>query len=412
MLGVAPMPAALTPPKSRAYAAAALALESRAFRPNLAVYFGDRPVLDPTGDPECVPDPYNLGVNTLQAPCRHCGECDIGCRYNAKNTLDLNYLAIAQQRHGALVQALSEVIALRPQDGGYRVFYRDRRSFERRSVWAPLVVLAAGAVNTNELLLRCRDEFELLPAISPALGMNFSGNGDFLCGALNTAERLDPWHGPVITTAIGHEDEPGPLYLQEGGFAPDLAFLVGAMRPNAEYVSKLLQGPIGYAARLRWFYDEIGRLAGNRHELTRRLPGNTMIFLGMGKDASDGRVTLRRRLGRRPALTVEWDNAATKPLIDRMEREFRRISERLGGTYVVNPLWGLLKRLITVHPLGGCALADDRSAGVLTPDGEVWGYKNLYVADGAAVPRALGPNPALTISALAERIAERIIRGG
>src|SRR5262249_42629427 len=153
----------------------------------------------PTPRPEYLRDPFDLGVEVHQAPCRHCGECDIGCRFNAKNTLDLNYLAVARQRHGATVQPLSEVIALRPESGGYRVYYRDRERQTRSSVWAPLVVLAAGTVNTAELLLRCRDEFGLLPKLSPTLGEYFSGNGDFLCGALNTRERLDPWHGPVIT---------------------------------------------------------------------------------------------------------------------------------------------------------------------------------------------------------------------
>jgi len=412
MLGVVPMPEALEPAKTRAYVAAAAGAGARPFRPNVAVYFGAEPSLVPDPETAYVQDPFGHGIDVQQSPCRHCGECDIGCRFNAKNTLDLNYLAIAQQRHGAVVQTLAEVIAIKPQNGGYRVFYRDRRDFTRHSVWAPLVVLAAGTVNTNELLLRCRDEHGLLPELSPTLGAHFSGNGDFLCGALNTRERLDPWHGPVITTAVGYEDEPGPLYLQEGGFSPDIAFLVAAMRPNAEYLSKLMQGPVGYAARLRWFYQEIAHLAEDREALARRLPANAIIFLGMGKDASDGRVALRQRIGRRPALTIEWDNARTKPLIDRMERAFRRISARLGGTYVVSPLWGLLRRLITVHPLGGCAIADDRATGVLSPEGEVWGYKNLFVADGAAVPRALGPNPALTISALAERLADGIVRRG
>ncbi|MGH2604582.1 MAG: GMC family oxidoreductase N-terminal domain-containing protein, partial [Dehalococcoidia bacterium] len=352
------------------------------FRPNLAVHFGAEPSSSPAPAPVYVRDPHGLGVEVQQAACLHCGECDIGCRFNAKNTLDLNYLAVARQRHGAVIRPLSEVIAVAPDGRGYRVYYRDRQTFRRTSVWAPLVVLAAGTVNTVELLLRCRDEFGLLPTLSPALGEHFSGNGDFLCGALNTRERLNPWHGPVITTSVRYEDERDLFYLQEGGFSPDLAFLVAAFRPSTEYVNKLLRGPVGHAARLRWFYQEIARLAGDHEALAKALPARTMIFLGMGKDASDGRVTLRKRLGRRPALTIEWDHARTKPLIDRMEREFRRISQRLGGVYVVNPLWGLLRRLITVHPLGGCAIADDAAGGVLTPCGEVWGYPGLYVTDG------------------------------
>ena len=77
-----------------------------------------------------------------------------------------------------------------------------------------------------------------------------------------------------------------------------------------------------------------------------------------------------------------------------------------------NPLYSLLGRLITVHPLGGCAIADDSSLGAANPSGELWGYPGLFIADGAAIPRALGPNPALTISAVAERIAAGIVAAG
>src|SRR5207302_11291480 len=124
------------------------------------------------------------------------------------------------------------------------------------------------------------------------------------------------------------------------------------------------------------------------------------------------RISLKKRLGRRPRLDIAWEHERTRPLIARMEEEFRKVAEQLGGTYAANPLWSVLNRLITVHPLGGCGIADSPEQGVLSPYGEVWNYPNLYVADGAAVPRGIGPNPALTISALAERTAEHIVREG
>jgi cholesterol oxidase len=192
-LGVTPFPDSIRVPKTEAYERAATAIGARRFRPNLAVYFDEEYTASPSGHlPHYRHDPYGLGIDVQQSPCLHTGECDLGCRFNAKNTVDLNYLAIAEQRHGAVVQPLSEVLALKPEAGGFRVFYRDRVTFSRTSVWAPPVVIAAGTVNTNELLLRCRDEFRTLPDLSPALGTRFSGNGDFLCGALNTREPLDP----------------------------------------------------------------------------------------------------------------------------------------------------------------------------------------------------------------------------
>ncbi|MHB8574652.1 MAG: GMC family oxidoreductase N-terminal domain-containing protein [Dehalococcoidia bacterium] len=414
MLGVRPLPEAHSLAKTTAFEAAADRIGAKRFRPNLAVYFGEgaNPEPPPPDQPPAyVRDPYKLGIDIEQSPCRHCGECDIGCRYNAKNTLDLNYLAVAQQQHGAVLQPQCEVYAISPEADGYRVYYRDRLNGERESVWAPLVVVAAGTVNSTELLLRCRDEYGLLPKLSSALGEHFSGNGDFLCAALNTKEQLHPWHGPVITTALEFTDAEQHFYLQEGGFAPELSFMVASLRPNSGYFGKMLRGPVGAVARLHWFERELSRMAGDRERLARSLPTNSMIFLGMGRDASDGRIMLKKRLGRRPALDIAWEHAGTQPLIDRMEVEFRKIATELGGTYVANPVWSLLNRMVTVHPLGGCAVADDAERGVLTPYGEVWGYPNLYVADGAAVPRGIGPNPSLTISALAERTAEQIVRG-
>lgn len=412
MLGVRPLPEGISLEKTNAYAHVAQRLGADVFRPNLAVYFGDGndPGLNPQVRPER--DPYALGVDIEQAPCRLCGECDIGCTSNSKNTLDLNYLAVASQRYGAEIQPLTEVITIRPRDGGYRVSYRDRPTGRVDHRWAPLVVLAAGTVNTNELLLRARDEFETLPNLSPRLGEHFSGNGDFLGATLNAKEPVNPWHGPTITLAIRHIDDEHHFYLEEGGFAPDLAFIVGAMRPKSEYLSKFVRGPVGYAARLSWFYKEVARLTGDNVRLQEQLPNSTMIFLGMGQDGSDGRVKLRKRFGRRPGLDIEWDHTNTRPLIQKMESELKKISKELGGQYVSNPMWSLLGRLITVHPLGGCGISDDRNQGVLDPFGEVWGYPNLFVTDGSAIPRGIGPNPSLTISAIAERAAEHIVKRG
>lgn len=410
MLGVRPFPESIDLPKMRSFRAAGAAIGAKVFAPNLALFVDDDPAA-PTnrGEPVYVRDPYNLGVDVQQSPCLLTGECDLGCRFAAKNTVDLNYLAVAEQRHSATVCALSEVFALAPENGGYRAYYRNRTNHQRFSVWAPEVVVSAGTVNSLELLLRCRDEFGTLPRLSSSLGHHFSGNGDFLCGVVNTREPMNPWYGPTITTALEYRDDNFHFYLQEGGFVPEIAFIVSMMQPTPETMRRFIKGPISHLARLREFYAEIARLASDQEKMAQRLPANTMIFLGMGQDASDGRAMLKKRFGRRPTFVIEWDNARTLPLIAKMEEEFHKIAAELGGQYAPGPSWRFLRRLVTVHPLGGCGLADDELLGVLDPFGEVWNYPNLYVADGASVPRALGPNPSLTISAVAERIAEHIV---
>jgi cholesterol oxidase len=410
MLHVRPFPSTIQLTKTRAVKEAAKVTNAHVFHPNLAVYFNEDPTAPPNqGVPEYVRDPYNLGVDVEQSPCVQSGECDLGCRFGAKNSLDLNYLAIAEQRHGATIQPLSDVFAVAPEGRGYRVHYRDRITFQRASVWAPLVVLAGNTVSMTELLLRCRDEYQTLPKVSETLGEHFSGNGDFISGVVNTREVLDPWWGPVITTVLQYREDDFHAYLQEGGFPPDLSFLVSAMRPDRASMGYMLRGPVGHLARLRAFFQDIGRLASeHREQLSEHVPGNVMISLSVGQDASDGRIRLHKRIGRRAKLVVEWDNTRTQPMTDRMRAEWKRISRELGGDYVDNPLWRFLRMAITVHPLGGCGLSDDETLGVLSPYGEVWNYSNLYVAGGATIPRSLGPNPALTISAVAERTADYI----
>jgi cholesterol oxidase len=410
MLGATPMPMGTKLAKTDAYQSVAEAMGAHSFRPNLAVYFGDGPAPAAGEIPVAVRDPHGLGVDVLQEPCRMCGECDIDCRFGAKNTTDKNYLAVATQKYGAVVQPLSEVIRIAPKDGGYSVHYRDRKTRAVHHCWAPTVVIAAGTVNTSELLLRCRDQQGSLPGLSPALGNHFSGNGDFLAATLNTREELNPWHGPTITLAISRTEGKQHYYLEEGGFAPDLAFFVGAVKPRSEYVRKFMRGPFGFATRRQWFYKEVARATGDNDALRDQLPSHTMIFLGMGEDGSDGQVRLRRFPGRKPRLDIKWKHDATRPLINAMEKDLKRISAELGGEYVSNPLWSVLGRLITVHPLGGAAMSDDISQGVVNPMGEVWGYPGLYVADGSVIPRAIGPNPSLTITAVAERTAAHIIK--
>src|SRR5207248_2406379 len=124
-----------------------------------------------------------------QQGCNHCGECDIGCNLHAKNTLDLNYLAVAEQ-HGADVNTRCEVSKIEPRPGGYAIIVRDHARGADCRIEARQVFVCAGAVNSTELLLRCRDEFRTLPDLSPALGRGYSGNGDFLAFAFGTKDEM------------------------------------------------------------------------------------------------------------------------------------------------------------------------------------------------------------------------------
>ena len=154
----------------------------------------------------------------------------LGCHVHAKNTLDFTYLGLAENTLGAEVYPLHLVDRITPvSEGGYRVTFNELDedpSIASRSgsVIGREVVVAAGALGSTELLLRCRDVHRTLPRLSPALGSRFSGNGDFLlAGALDTKRIVDPGQGPSITARITHVSDEHRITVEDLGF-PDPIF--------------------------------------------------------------------------------------------------------------------------------------------------------------------------------------------
>ncbi|HFQ89567.1 MAG TPA: GMC family oxidoreductase, partial [Desulfobulbus sp.] len=127
-----------------------------------------------------------------------------------------------------------------------------------------------------------------------------------------------------------------------------------------------------------------------------------LILLGMGRDRSTGTVELSPD----DQPVIRWRMEASKLHYDRVRREMRKIARAVGGKFVDNPLtW--FDKVIAVHPLGGCVMAETEQEGVVDVDGQVFGHPGLYVVDASILPTSTGPNPSLTIAAMAERIAER-----
>lgn len=390
--------------------------------PPLAVTFsnpGRKPV---PGQPieEDRPNLYQVPRST----CRLCGECDLGCNYGAKNTLDLTYLSRAVDA-GAEIRTLCEVRRIDPlPEGGYRVGYVSHDpaagppAAPERWLRADRVILGAGTFGSTFLLLRNRAAF---PAIGPTLGTRFSGNGDILT-FLRRARRkvegtpvprpLNPEFGPVITSAIrfadtldGHGDVGRGFYIEDGGNPSFLDWVVQAA------------GAPALAARLAGF--ALGRLRAHlvgsprsnlSGDVSRLLGGGVrsataMPVLTMGRDVPNGVMSLRGG-----DLELDWDISGSAAYIDRAQETLGRLAEGLGAKLANTPLW-LFKRLITVHPLGGVPMSADPRHGVVDGWGEVWGYPGLHVVDGSVMPGPVGPNPSLTIAAFAERAAARMVEG-
>lgn len=348
-------------------------------------------------------------------PCTYCGNCLFGCDVGAKSTLDRNYLALAEARDGAEVLPLHVAQSIAPVPGGYEVRFRrlpedPAGSPEHGTVRGTRVVVAAGALGSTGLLLRCRDRSRTLPALSTALGSGFSLNGELLLARVHDAGRpCDPGIGPPITARATVSTPDGLLTVEDLGL-PDalLWYLEGAMPPRLARSRRLAGLALAY----------LGSAAGARHaspgralQLDALVGGgrtvHTIPYLGMGTDSSDGRVQLDG-----DGLDVDWNVRRNRPLYRQMERVMGAISEAAGGRYAASPLYRWpFRRVATAHPLGGCSMGDDPATSVVDDHGEVWGYPGLYVVDGSIVPTALAVNPSLTIAALAERAASWMVHG-
>jgi cholesterol oxidase len=358
-------------------------------RPNLAVRFAAEPN-------EQLPNRHGVP----QYGCTFVGECVLGCNQGAKNSLDYNYLAVAE-RAGAVALTESEVVRIEPRDGGYAVAYRDHADGGTRTLIGRLLFLAAGAVGTTELLLRSRDVDRSLPDLSPRLGEGFSGNGDFLALIKRTRIPLDPERGPAITTtSVVDFDEAGSqvwFQVQDGAYPAVLHRLVASLDPTRPVRERL--------SRLRAADPGDGSARGTKRPGQRSR--SVMALLLMGRDASQGKLVLDHH----NQAAVDWDNRANRALYRAEGQVGRAVARMLGGRASDPPTWSLLRRAVTVHNLGGVPMGIDRAHGVIDEYGEIHGHPGIYVIDGAAVPSATGVNPSASILAMAERNVERAIRG-
>ena len=404
-MNVQPVPVGQWPARTKLMKEAATAIgKLDRFKPlELAVSFDERWTYDQA-------DPHNLGKSNRftnaqgveQGTCVHLGNCDIGCDVDAKNTLDKNYIPWAE-KHGAQVRELHLVTEIEPISGGYRVSFERLKDGARipGSQTARVVIVAAGSLGSTELLLRCRDLSRSLPQISRFLGRDWSSNGDFLTPALYTHRDIFPGKGPTITSTIDFLDrseEGQSFWIEDGGF-PNL--LVGYLQAH----NKGIQRGVMAQALLTAL-----RAILLSHDPARHI----MPWFAQGVDAANGVLELKRPwwyFGK-PALHLDWDVSDSRPTIDAIVKMHERLARATGGVPLVPLTWSADSYLITPHPLGGCCMGDDAAHGVVNHHGEVFGYRNLYVADAAIIPEALGVNPSRTIGALAERIAAQIATDG
>jgi cholesterol oxidase len=370
---------------------------------------------------------FEAGLNHVgvwQNATNGSGDDTTGSNDGAKNSTLMNYLPDARN-HGADIYTEVSVRRIeRRGDGRWLVHYqllgmgRERFDAPTLAVTADLLVVAAGVLGSTEILLRSKEAG--LP-LSDRLGAGFSGNGDVLAFAYNCDREIrgvgygaqDPeqmdFVGPCIAGLIdlrGTADLNDGFVIEEGVIPGVLA---GMLPSSFAAGSKLIGRDTDPDDTPAEFAREVQSLAGGAYTGALR---NTMAFLVMSHDDANGRLRLVD-----DRIHIEWPDVGKQEIFKKVETRLEDATRVLGGTYINNPIWNDLfdQRLVTVHPLGGCAMADHAGGGVVDGYGRVFAgaegtavHEGLYVLDGSIIPRSLGVNPLYTITALSERNLARI----
>ncbi|MDX1456851.1 MAG: GMC family oxidoreductase [Marinobacter sp.] len=367
----------------------------------VGVFFGD----DKDEPGTEYPDPYFDGEGPARNSCIGCGGCMVGCRYNAKNTLDKNYLYLAEKQ-GAEVRSETRVVDVKPLNGqadgaeGYEVvtvptFARFGKHHAR--ITARNVVFAASSLGTQELLFRLKQGGSL-PNISDDLGNRVRTNSESILGVRYPGSEEDLSTGVAIGSSIYIDDH---THIEAVRY-PKGSNLLSSL------LTVLTNGRPGPSRVLVWLLALVKLLikrplAGFRSVIPYHFSTETVIFLVM--QTLDGHINMRWK---RPwywpfskTLTTHGDRIPT--YIPEANAFTEKAAKATGGIGMSSLSEILFNVPMTAHCMGGCAMANSADQGVIDAQNRVFNYQNLYVVDGSMLSANLGVNPSLTITALAER---------
>lgn len=351
------------------------------------------------------PDPFFGGEGPSRKSCVGCGACMVGCRHDAKNTLDKNYLYLAEKR-GAAVLAETKVVDVRPLNGkadgsdGYEVFTEPTfaRFFKKRSrIVARNVVFSGSSLGTQELLFKLKTGGSL-PNISDDLGKRVRTNAESILGVRYPGTQDDMSKGIAIGSGIyidEHTHIEAVRYPEGSNLMKGLFTVLTGGRPGLTRIGSWLMAILQLFVRRP--IDTI------RNALPYRWSSETVIFLVM--QTLDGHLNMRWT---RPwywpfgkTLTTHGDRIPT--FIPEANAFTEKAAKATGGIGLSTITEILFNVPMTAHCMGGCAMAATPDRGVIDAQNRVFNYQNLYVVDGSMLAANLGVNPSLTITALAER---------
>lgn len=347
------------------------------------------------GDPAKETDPYFKGLGPLRKGCIECAGCMVGCRYNAKNTLDKNYLWFAEKLFGATIIAETEVVKIAVHsDSTYRIETKASTptgKSKNATFTCNGVVVSGGVLGTLTLLLKQKYQYKTLPALSGKLGENVLTNSEMLSGVVAADRKLN--HGLAISTVFNPDDHTHielVKFPDKSGAMTRLAVTAaGNGRPIVRIIrmfGNMIAHPVDFLRSV--FQKNVAR--------------NSVIFLIMQSLPNAMRMRLQKGLfGYRLAFCN--DNTQKVPSYIPIGQEvLYRYAAKVKGVpqnAFSEVFFGLAS---TAHILGGCPIGRTIEEGVVNDRFEVFGYKNFYILDGSIVPCNLGVNPSLTITALSE----------
>ncbi|CAM4207686.1 GMC oxidoreductase [Gillisia hiemivivida] len=358
----------------------------------VAVFFGK--------PDQTVKDPYFNGEGPDRSGCNFCGACMTGCRYNAKNTLDKNYLYLAQ-KNGAEILAENEVVDVQPigtADGsqGYEVsLKRSTRIFgKHQKIKAKGVIFSGGVLGTVKLLLKLK--LKSLPNLSDKLGEDIRSNNETLI-SVSGLDKDKNYSKGIAIGSILDTDENSHLEIcryGEGSDAWKLAHLPYVTGSNVfsrlfKTLVKLLKNPVDYFKI--YFVNGWAK--------------NTVVLLFM--QTLDSTLKFKRNALGQMTSTVSTGKAPTPfiPESINLVKAYRKAINGVSTSFALETLAGIPS---TAHILGGAVMGKDHNTGVIDKDNKVFGYKNMFVIDGAMISANPGVNPSLSITAIAERAMDQI----
>ncbi len=398
MLGVNTVPFASPGDKILQDYAASVGVEDSFCRTPVAVFFGE--------PGKAVADPYFDGEGPERTGCTRCGACMVGCRVGAKNTLLKNYLWFAE-KNGTTVLPDRTVVDIRPigdGDGrdGYEVRTRSPGLFRGKdeTLTAQGVIVAAGALGTNHLLANCKHSGSL-PNISDRLGQLVRTNSESILAVTLPDDSLKVWQSVAISSSI-HIDADTHIevvtYGEKGDFISLMLTLITGDGTRWTRVFSLLRNaarhPLQFLQTL-WPFGWSKRSIG--------------LLVMQSLDNAISFRAKKRIFGKGVRLSTEQDREKPNPTyIEAGNKAAAWIAEQTGGIAQIGVLEAVANIPTTAHILGGAAIGCDAEHGVVDHEQRVFGYHNLLICDGSAVPANPGVNPSLTIAAMTERAMSKI----